>query len=215
LVAAECIFLCFGVIMLRDIASLVRHADQVVEKVVLPVQQSSGAIVSGANALAKALPAIAANSAEASRQTALAAEKTGLVMDNVNGLVTDLRGTAAELQRAITDLDGDAATLTKSADAALAATGKTLEQLTGLEVVLRKQLEAGAPEALATLQAMRKLAEDPALDNVLKNVDSATYHGAATIETMDIATRGLRQKVGRVKWVLEHLLGLVKLTFPI
>jgi hypothetical protein len=46
-------------------------------------------------------------------------------------------------------------------------------------------------------------------------VDSATYHGAATIETMDIATRGLRQKVGRVKWVLEHLLGLVKLTFPI
>ncbi len=222
LTAAECTFLVVGVFMLHDIAQLVKHSDQVVEKVVLPVQHSAGAMEKGATAVAKALPEIAKNSAEASkqgaeasRQISEAAKQGAAAMVNLNGLITDLRGTAAELHTAVADLDGDATTLTNSANSDLQEAGEALKGFAALEKTLQAQLDAASPEATATLKAMRKLAENPAIADVIENVKDATFHGAETMETVDLATRGLRQKIGRVKWILEHLLGLVKIAIPL
>jgi hypothetical protein len=59
------------------------------------------------------------------------------------------------------------------------------------------------------------LMEDPALKQTLGNVADASYHGSQVIETVDIATRGLRQQAGRVKWLISKIAGMVKMTMPL
>jgi hypothetical protein len=119
------------------------------------------------------------------------------------------------LHQAIADLSKDLSTVAGSADSTVQQAGKVLVSLDGLVTTLDAQIREGSPEAQRTLKAMASLMEDPALKQTLGNVADASYHGSQVIETVDIATRGLRQQAGRVKWLISKIAGMVKMTMPL
>lgn len=182
----------------------------------LPAQvlATVGAVAKSAGTVTKAMPAIAAAAQTAASNSAEASKRTVVVMDDAHALLGQAKRTMADLDAAIQDLDASVKAVSGGAGGTVAAATAALDELTVLEKQLAAEMAAGSPKVEATLDAMAKVANDPAIAAVLKNTEDATYHGAQVVETVDIATRGLRQKVGRVKWLIEKVLGMVKLTIP-
>ena len=127
----------------------------------------------------------------------------------------DLRVVLADLHTTVVAITKDAETLTVSADDTIQQAGQALLKLGQLEDTLRTQVDSGAPEAARTLRAMATLLEDPSIQGTLAGLDDGVGHLAGMAETFDIATRGLREKAGRVKWLLNKIAGMIKVTVPI
>ena len=181
-----------------------------------------GALKATAGAAARASPEIAtaakqasAYSVEASKRAAETAAEGKALMEDLRLLVGDLRGTVQELHQAVADLSKDLSTVAGSADSTVQQASRTLAELEKLIVTLDIQIRDGSPDVQRTLKAMALLMEDPALARTLANVNDASYHGSQVIETVDVATRGLREKAGRVKWLISKIAGMVKMTMPL
>lgn len=170
-------------------------------------------------AVAKAMPeitasikALSANSVEASRESARTARTATTLLESSNALVL-------EAHKDIAQLTASADSMLKSTDKSVQHAGNALVELAKLEAQLEAQLntqiEAGAPEARQTLTSMNKILADPSLINTLHSIDTGAAHMSEVATTVDIATRGLRQKAGRVKWVIERLTNMLKFTVPL
>lgn len=166
-------------------------------------------------AIAKAMPeittsikALSANSVEASKETSKTARTATALLEATNALVL-------EAHHDINQLTASADSMLKSTDKTVQQAGNALVELAKLEAQLNKQIEAGAPEAQQTLASMNKILADPSLINTLHSIDTGAAHMSEVATTVDIATRGLRQKAGRVKWVIERLTNMLKFTVPL
>lgn len=186
------------------------------------VRRVLGLAAQAAPKITDSIQSFAKNSSEASQQTASTARsvndlvrKAGPVVDAAKEAVMQLTQDLKDLDSTITSLSKDADELLKSSDETIRAGGEVLKKLAGLESQLQAELAADSPEVTATLEAIQKLVSDPALDQILKNIEKASEHGADVVETLDIATRDLRKKVGRVKWLLQQIFGMVKVTHPL
>ena len=179
------------------------------------VRATMGEVAKSAPDIAKSIRAASANSVAASRQTTETAQSANELLKAARGTITELDRTLSTLNTSIASLTQDAHALLAYSDKSVQAAGRALEQLTVLEAQLNKQIESGAPEATATLAAMHRILEDPAIIGTLKNIESGTANVSEVTRTFDLATRGLRKKAGQVKWVLEKVAGMLKFTFPL
>lgn len=190
------------------------------------VRATMGAVAKAAPDIATSIRRASANSALASQATIDVAQSATELMAHANGAVVELQATLGDLHKAVADLSTDSHALLASSDSAVRGLSSNaalvLDRLATLEVTLDKQINDGAPEAKRTLEAMTKLLEDPAITKLLEHADGIAVNAergttalANTAETIDIATRDLRQKAGRVKWVIERVLSMVKVTVPI
>jgi type I site-specific restriction endonuclease len=184
------------------------------------VRATSGQIAKAAPDIATSLKLMAEHSAAASDQTEMLAEEgtktvarlSGLV-DNVDGMVSDLRKDIYTANTLISDLDAGIKPLLESGDDSVKSLKVTLDEFTKLEVALNEQLSVGSPEVLATLTAMRKLAEDEKWDQTLDHIEAATNSGAEILSTVDQSTRFLRKKMGQLRFVLTRIASMIKVSF--
>ncbi len=128
-------------------------------------------------------------------------------------LLTDMRGLVNSLQKDINDLS-------ISTNTALVPLQDTLKSLNSLTITLEKQVNAGSPEVMSTIQSLNKSVDD--LDalladkNIVKtiaNAEKATLHTAQSMESVDMALRPWRQKAGLLKTVVGKLFTVFKFTW--
>lgn len=170
--------------------------------------------------IAQSAKLAAQNSAEASKHTAEAARKAGELLDastatvqNVNGAITQFRGYAQELHDAIAESGPAVTLLLNDSDATIQSAGQALDQVTKLEAALTVAIDTDNQDVKAILQAMLDRMNDPALTTTLENLQRATVSGANILESVDLGTRWMREKVAVVKAIVTKMLGIVKLTF--
>ncbi len=182
----------------------------------------TGSVRSIAGSVTKAMPEITAaakiaseQSANASRQAAIAAEETAGLVKDARAATQQLTADLVALHALITGLDAGAKTLLASADTTVKAAGAALVELAALEKELSKAIQEGSPKALEIANAMLAILNDASIRDTLANVEAATGSGAEILDTVDQATRGLREKIGRVKWLLNRIVGIVKVTAPL
>lgn len=181
-----------------------------------------GAVAKAMPEIATSLAAASANSVEASRATVTTANSINALVGATTSTVDELHATIAELHASVSSLTKDASVLLKSSDGTIQETGAVMVNLAALAKTLDHQIEAQSPEIANTLLAMQALLSDPYLTDTIKHVDgiagnmeTGTKHLSDFTETVDIATRDLRKKAGQVKWLIDKLLNIVKVTVPI
>jgi chromosome segregation ATPase len=179
------------------------------------VKAIAGAVAKAAPEISLSIKAASANSVAASRQTIEVSKAATDVLVSSKATIDELHATVKDLHASVADLTKDAHTLLGSSDGTIKEAGEALVKLGALEDTLNQQIKDGAPEVRKTLEAMAALIDNADLKGILTNADNGTKSLANIADTMDIATRGLRQKAGRVKWVIEKLLNIIKVTIPI
>jgi hypothetical protein len=189
----------------------------------LPAQTLAfvGSMRHSAGAMARAMPEIAestrgamANSERASEATRRAAVATERLIDSTRNVVERFGPVADELATAIAETRGEAVKLLRSTDEQVVAIGgqalPVLAELATLERELRDQVREGGPRVASLVTAMEKLVADPSLTEIAANTAKATRHGGEILQTVDIATQPLRQKVSLLRRVIRVALGLVR-----
>jgi len=181
----------------------------------------SGSVRTASGAVAKAMPEIAAAAQAASSHAVEASKQAAIAAQETTGLVKDARAAAQQLtadlkalHTLITNLDQGAKTLLKSADETVRKAGAAIEELTALERDLGQAIREGSPKVQEIGNAMLAVLNDEAIGGTLANIEAGTESGAEIFKTVDIATRGLRQKAGRVKWLIQRIVDVVKITVP-
>ncbi len=182
----------------------------------------SGSIRTASGAIAKSMPEIAGAAKAASSHSVEASEQAAIAAKETTGLVQDARAAAQQLTAdlkalhgLIVDLDTGAKDLLGSADETVKAAGAALEQLMALERDLNQAVQEGSPKVREIADAMLAILNDEAIAETLGNIEAGTESGAEILKTVDEATRGLRQKAGRVKWLIGKIVGLLKITVPL
>ncbi len=166
-------------------------------------------------AVAKAAPDVALSIRSASGNSVTASQASVETAEAATALLRSATAATDELHATIKDLHEQVTELTQQV-------GPVLSGLVDLEHTLDAQIAEQSPEAGKTLKAMQALLEDPALFDTLKHVDGAatnvedtTKNVAETTKTIDIATRDLRKKAGQIKWLIDKILGMIKVTVPL
>lgn len=171
--------------------------------------------------VSKAVKEWSAASVSASNQiNALSVEGTGAVKDLRKLLNEDVHNSLTALHDAINSLNteikhegGAVHVLLDDSDLTIKAATKAIDQLTVLEAALTAQISKLDPEVTKVLEAMLALVQSEDITGTLKNINAGTKSGKEILDTIDIATRGLRQKAALVKAILLKLVGLVHLQF--
>lgn len=180
-------------------------------------------------AVAKAAPEISRSIAEASVNSVTASKATADAANSANDLLLGAQGAISELHLTITELHSSIGLLTNDVHVLLASSnvnvqklGKAIEPLAALEITLDQQIKEQSPKIGDTLMAMQRVISDPNITDTLKHIDgtsanleSGTKHVSDITLTFDIATRGLRKKVGRIKWLLGKAFEMIKFTVPL
>lgn len=115
-----------------------------------------------------------------------------------------------------------AAVILNSTDEALKPLKADLEKLGVLEDDLDKAIRAGSDQTGAiatkietTIGHIDDRLKDPNIEKIVADLSKTTHHFGEIAETTDIATRGLRKQVGKVKWVIHTLGNFLKATIRI
>lgn len=179
------------------------------------VKATMGAIAKAAPEVTSSVREASRNSVAASRQTEETAKEAKQLVVLAQGTIGEVNGTLRALNHSVTLLTQDAHILVQSSDETVKTAGQALHELSELEMTLNSQIQSGAPEAKATLIAMNKLISDPSITGALRHMEGTTGNVESLTQTFDIATKGLREKIGRVKWVIKQVASMLKITLPI
>ena len=181
-----------------------------------------GAVAKAAPEIAQSIRSASLNSVQASLATTQATDSAVLLLSDSRETVKELQRTLVALRSSVRDLSDEGTKMIAAGSTAVLRAYPAIDQLAILERSLTAQVEQQSPEIGRTLMAMQRILNDPALaslvdhvDGIAANTEKGTKHLAETSETIDIATRSLRQKAGRVKWVIEKVLGIIKITLPV
>jgi len=151
------------------------------------------------------------------------------VLDDTDATLRQAHALLKESTETVHQMREDTDALLKTANGATANAGAALGNLSdllrhidALTVDLQKQIDAGAPQWLHTMQQLNraigdlnKLLEDPNVKATLANVAGATKHVDGAAESIDMALKPWREKANMLNTIMGKLFGLVKLTFPI
>lgn len=187
------------------------------------VLEITGEVKHTGSAITKAAPQIAAAAVKAADNSALAsrasvefvqagtevAKKLGDTVDVATQTVKDLDYTVDALRNAVLDVDTSIKPLLASSNETVQAAGRTLNELTALEKQLGEVLGTDNAKALQIAERMLQILDDPNIQIVLGNVNAAAGSFAEIAKTIDIATRGLRQKAALVKTILLKIVGMI------
>jgi hypothetical protein len=137
--------------------------------------------------------------------TVWACEQTPGIFARADTLLATLNGS-------ITDLTVESRKVLNTADASIKPLKDVLEELAELEVTLNEQVAKNGTASEKLIGKMTALADkaevllaDPEIKKTLANVQKTTYHAGEVMETTDIALRSLREKLGRVRFVLKQV----------
>lgn len=132
-------------------------------------------------------------------------------------LLEEARNWMTQLKSDTHDLMVEGKKVLESTDADVKELKNELIKLGTLEDSLDQAVKAGSKEAVAiagkleaSLDNVNILLSDPKISASVDSLAKTTYHFGEIAETTDIATQGLRKKVGRVKWVLNTLANILK-----
>ena len=146
-------------------------------------------------------------------------DSRGIVHAGVFPEFTALLGDARGL---VADLRTDVNRLTDSTDETLKPLKSTLESIDQLTKTLDEQVRTLSPKAYETLgklnasiEDLDKLLADPNVAKTLAHVEGTSEHFEESAKSVDEALRPWRKKAGQLKWIVEKLFGLIKLTFPV
>lgn len=185
------------------------------------IRYTSGIVARTMPALQKAAENAATNSAAASQETVTAAHSVNEILSEAKKTVVASQDTVRLLNADLQDLHEllaglrpDLDALLKSTDATTKEAGRSLEQVTLLISNLNSQITWGSPEAMKILKDAQAILENPNLQSVLGNLNNASASAASVVETVNLATLPLRRKVNQVKWLIEKIIGIIKVTIP-
>jgi prefoldin subunit 5 len=195
------------------------------------IRAATGAVAKAAPTVAESVKQMSSSSAEASKQTVeLTKQATTVVKQsskvvghldetvvNANGLVSDARvdlrdlhGVLGDIQKGVQDLQP----MLQDGDQDVKKLGQGIDAITALVNQFQGELKSGSQDALGTLAAIRKLAEDPNWEVTLGHIEAASGSGAEIFKTVDLSTRFLRKKVGQLRYLLTKILEGVKFVIP-
>lgn len=146
--------------------------------------------------------------------------------DQIPGLFPQTSLLLADAHSWMTQLQKDTHELMVEGKAVLESTNEDVKELKNeliklgkLEDDLDQAVRDGSKEALAiagkvetSIDHVNTLLSDPKIESSMAGLNKSAYHLGEIAETTDIATRGLRRKVGQVKWVINQLTNLLKAT---
>jgi hypothetical protein len=174
---------------------------------------TTGSVKAIAGAIAKSAPQVASTLTQASATSQRASNETVALLQQV-------QGTVDRVNTAIVETQADTHTVLETANRTVENVNTPLAELATLEVSLDRQVNAVGNSAVAASDHIQMVLADPSITNAFANLDltsknmaDGTKSAANTLETVDIATRDLRQKAGRVKYIIGLILHMI--TVPI
>lgn len=187
---------------------------------------TTGAIKDAAGTVDKSLKQLTPKIAVAADNSKAASAKTVEVLGSVNDavgtantLLADgdeavkaLKKPVESLDKLISDTNASIDTLLKSGDTAVVAAAESLKKLSDLEDELKKAVATGSDQVGYIVNEMLGIIDGKEVQDILSGAAKTSVHFGEIMESVDTATRYLRQKVALIKKILWAIIDAVKFT---